>query len=505
MSSALRRLCTKALLSVVLALGTQTAHAKTLGSELLLPEPSADTAYLLPISQALDAGDLNRAESLVRDRLDTVPEDAVAWEVLGVTLALRGDAGGADAAYARAVELDPARLSAWVKRGDLAEAAGRPADALAHWTAALEVAPGYAPAHRRLGAVHAEAGDLPQAITHLEAALSGAEAPDTEVLTELALVYNRAGRPGDTLALLAAPDAEAGTDAPADPRVMLALGNAHAQAGDTGKALARYQRGLEAAPEDMALLRAKGALLVDTGDAAGAAALLAKPAAAEPVDAFANLQYARALLALGTPVEAIAAAERAAGAGGGPDISRQALSVAARGHLLSGDAAGATGTTARLVALLPDDPAAWREHAAISGATGQYEAAKAIYDEALARFPEDAELLRGRSIVHVRLKQLEAAAADAAQAARLAPGWLEPRYLLGEIERARGEPAAAEEAFRAALALNAGHWPSMVNLAALRLEAGDPAEALALAQQAVELSGGAAAATDILQKAQAGQ
>ena len=91
----------QSLLSVVLALGTQTAQAKTLGSELLLPEPSADTTYLLPISQALDAGDLIRAESLVRARLDAVPEDAVAWEVLGVTLALRGDAVGADAAYAK--------------------------------------------------------------------------------------------------------------------------------------------------------------------------------------------------------------------------------------------------------------------------------------------------------------------------------------------------------------------------------------------------------------------
>ena len=133
---------------------------------------------------------------------------------------------------------------------------------------------------------------------------------------------------------------------------------------------------------------------------------------------------------------------------------------------------GRPGTTARLVALLPDDPAAWREHAAISGATGQYEAAKAIYDEALTRFPEDAELFRGRSIVNVRLGQLEAAAADATEAASLAPGWLEPRFLLGDIERARGQATAAEEAFRAALALNADHWPSLVNLAALRLGPG---------------------------------
>lgn len=169
-----------------------------------------------------------------------------------------------------------------------------------------------------------------------------------------------------------------------------------------------------------------------------------------------------------------------------------------------GDCIG-TGTTGRLVALLPEDPAAWREHAAVSGATGQYEAAKAIYDEALSPFDADAELFRGRSIVNVRLGQLEAADADATRAADLVPGWPEPRFLLGEIERAKGHGAAAEEAFRAALALDADHWPSLVNLAALRLEAGDTEQALTLAQQAVELSGGAAAATDMLQKAQGGQ
>lgn len=77
---------------------------------------------------------------------------------------------------------------------------------------------------------------------------------------------------------------------------------------------------------------------------------------------------------------------------------------------MSSDVPAAPDATQRLMALLLDDSAFWREHAAIHGAAGQYEAARKIYDEALARFHGDAKLLRGRSIVHVCLGQMDAAA-----------------------------------------------------------------------------------------------
>jgi tetratricopeptide (TPR) repeat protein len=498
-----RRLCIKAILCVILPVFSQMSHAKTLELDLAIPQPEGETAYLLPISDALNSGDIIRAESLLRTRLDEAPEDAIAWEVLGVTLALGGDVSGADAAYANSVEIDPARLSAWVKRGDLAEAAGNITEAMIYWTSAIEVAPTYSPANQRLGEAYADANDLTRAIEHLEVAVSTEEAADIGTRVELAFVYNRAGRPEDTLALFADRDVATETDAGVETRLMLVLGNAYAQSGDTANALSLYQRGIDVAPEDNTLLRAKGALLVETGDAAGAIELLSKPAAAEPVDAYANLQYARALSTLGRSAEAIDAAERAVTASGAADISRQALSIMARANLMKGDFPAATDATARLVTLLPDDPASWREHAAIHGATGQYEATRAIYDEAISRFEGDAELLRGRSIVNVRLGQLEAAAEDAASAANAAPGWLEPQFLLGEIELARNLNDNAEDAFRAALAINSDHWPSLVHVASLRLVAGDTDEALQLAQQAVELSGGAAIATEILTKVQA--
>lgn len=498
-----RRFCTKALLCLFFPLVAQMSQAKTFELDLSTPDLEGETAYLLPISDALTTGDIARAESLVRARLEDAPEDAVAWEVLGVALALGGDVSGADAAYATAVGIDPMRLSAWVKRGDLAEASGNMTDALSHWASAIEVAPTYGAAHQRLGVTYANANDLPRAIEHLEAVVSNEEAADIGAKVELAFVYNRTGRPADTIALFAQVDTAAETDPTVMARLMLALGNAYAQTGNTPDALSHYQRGLDAAPDDNALLRAKGALLVETGDMAGAVEFLSEPAAAEPVDAYANLQYARALSTLGRSAEAIEAAERAVTASGASDISRQALSIMARANLMEGDFPAATDATARLVALLPDDPASWREHAAIHGATGQYDVTGDIYDEAIARFAGDAELLRGRSIVNVRLGDLEAAANDAAAAANTAPGWLEPQFLLGEIEQAREQNDKAEAAFRAALAINPDHWPSLVKIASLRLDAGDVDEAVHLAQQAADLSGGAEAATDILERAQA--
>ncbi len=64
-------------LAVGLVLSGNLLEARTVD---LMPEPTAEAAYLLPISSALDAGDLPRAEQLTRARLAEVPEDSVAWE-----------------------------------------------------------------------------------------------------------------------------------------------------------------------------------------------------------------------------------------------------------------------------------------------------------------------------------------------------------------------------------------------------------------------------------------
>jgi tetratricopeptide (TPR) repeat protein len=486
------RLLIPSLLALTLGPLSGAVEARTIEA---LPEPTAQTPYLLPISAALDAGDFTRAESLVRERLAEEPQDAVAWEVLGVVLSVREDVQGADEAYAKAVEIDPRRLTAWVKRGDLAEAAGDPAQALVYWQGAAEVAPTYRPANERLGRAYADARDMDKATGYYEAAVA-AETPDeVGAKADLALVYNQTGRAADTLTLLAPwDDAQAEATAP----VLLALGNAYAQTGNAEAALARYERGLSVEPENTGIARAMGALLVAVGQPERAIGVLEAVAAAEPVDAFANLTYARALAIQGRHPEAITAAERALEVSGTTDIAQQALSVEARSQLFDQDPDAAIATAARLARLFPERVEAWRENAAIVAATGRYAAAKGLYDEALEQFADDAPLLRGRSLVNIRLEDLEAAAGDAAAAARVDPGWREARFLMGEIARARGKPREAEAAFHAALEIDPGHWPSVLNLARLAQATGDVDTARDLATRAVDLSGGDKAAQDLL-------
>jgi tetratricopeptide (TPR) repeat protein len=476
-------------LVVVLCMTLTPLAARAAPIGLLSDQPSVEfdardeaRDLLRAVAPLLVWGRAAEAEAMARQRLTAAPDDALAWEVLGVALAMQGDAPAAEAAYARSVEIEPARLTAWVKRGDLAEATGDVEAARAHWRRALEIAPALAVAHGRLGLSLADASDPTVAIEHLETAVA-AQPPDAlDFRPELALLYNRDGRPDDALSLLAAWEGQAAAGDPPTPLTLLALGNAHVALGDPDTAIERYRLALREAPDDMRVARALGATLLATGDAEGAAEILARPAAEEPVDVFANVERARALLATDRPAEAAEAAERAA------SLDASALSLAARAHLLAGDGEAAAGAVERLVERRPDDPASWRERGAVLGAMGRYEAAKVAYDAGLDRFPDDAILYRGRSIANARLDRLDLAAADAEMAGSLAPDWLEPRFLLGSIEEQRGETAAAESAYRSALSLDEDHWPSLVRLSEIALDRGDVDGARAFADRAVVAS-----------------
>ncbi|NJD25507.1 MAG: tetratricopeptide repeat protein [Betaproteobacteria bacterium] len=70
---------------------------------------------------------------------------------LGTLLALRGDLGGAEAAYRRAIALDPTYIEAAINLADLFRAQARDADAERTLRAALERSPSAAPMHHVLG------------------------------------------------------------------------------------------------------------------------------------------------------------------------------------------------------------------------------------------------------------------------------------------------------------------------------------------------------------------
>lgn len=95
---------------------------------------------------------------------------------------------------------------------------------------------------------------------------------------------------------------------------------------------------------------------------------------------------------------------------------------------------------------------------------------------------------------------VEAAAECYREAAARAPGDLRWVYLLGHAERARGDLAAAREAFVAALRLDA-YAPIRIALAEIELLEGRPAEAAAAAEEALLLVPGEPAALAALGQA----
>ncbi|MDP3235891.1 MAG: transglutaminase domain-containing protein [Myxococcales bacterium] len=87
---------------------------------------------------AIDAGDLERAEDLLEDRLDSWPTDFGSWLQLADLRRRLKDTEGAELALARAAELAPEAANPWVRRGNLAYESGNAPAAVAAWKKALE-------------------------------------------------------------------------------------------------------------------------------------------------------------------------------------------------------------------------------------------------------------------------------------------------------------------------------------------------------------------------------
>ena len=142
--------------------------------------------------QAFQAGDLSGALSLSEMRLQEAPNDTLALELKAVTLQRRGDLTGAEAAYRRAVAIDPAS-DLWNDLTQMLHAAGQ---AKAAETAAREtllVRPDDAQAHLQLAVILAEKDDLPAAEFHNRRALA-LGGPHPQILTNLALCLYNQGR-----------------------------------------------------------------------------------------------------------------------------------------------------------------------------------------------------------------------------------------------------------------------------------------------------------------------
>ena len=142
--------------------------------------------------QAFQAGDLSGALSLGEMRLKEAPDDTLALELKAVVLHRRGDLDGAEAAYRRALAIDPA-ADLWNDLTQMLHASGK---AKAAETAAREAVlarPDDGQAHLQLAVILGEKDDLPAAEFHNRRALALA-GPHPQILTNLALSLYNQGR-----------------------------------------------------------------------------------------------------------------------------------------------------------------------------------------------------------------------------------------------------------------------------------------------------------------------
>jgi protein O-GlcNAc transferase len=176
--------------------------------------PPAPANLLDHAIAALQSGDLSRAAALASEKTKRDPEDAAAWEVLGVACLQRGVLEPAIDAAQRAARLTPQVASRHANLGSILRAAGQAEAAEAAYVAAIAADPTFAPAHHNLGNLRLDQGRLHDAEASLRAAVE-LQADNAEAWRSLGMVLQRSGRLEEAVsaneALLAlAPDHVAG-------------------------------------------------------------------------------------------------------------------------------------------------------------------------------------------------------------------------------------------------------------------------------------------------------
>ena len=134
--------------------------------------PSDNTALIREGNALLADGKLADALACYEKAVQTCPGDAAAHVNLGYTLVETGDAARAALVLGQATRLDATLVDAWYLLGQAHRAAGRWADAEAAYRKALALQPGFAFAQRDLAQVLAQAGRGEAALEALEPAMA---------------------------------------------------------------------------------------------------------------------------------------------------------------------------------------------------------------------------------------------------------------------------------------------------------------------------------------------
>lgn len=123
--------------------------------------------------------------------------------------------------------------------------------------------------------------------------------------------------------------------------------------------------------------------------------------------------------------------------------------------------------TANAAAEAADDEsiAGLLERAVAHHGAGELDAARALYDQVLARVPDQPDALHFLGVLHHQRGDSDAAIALIARALEQLPEHADIHNNLGNIHKERGDPVAAETSYRRAIELRPEHVDALGNLA----------------------------------------
>lgn len=460
------------------------------------------------------------AESLrhLREALPHAPQDPWSFLEIAHDLGSLGAFEAAEDAIAAAERLAPQLVNVHFARGRIARLRGRRGEALAAHRAAAAAAPRNPWAHLEMAADLLATGAAAEADAAYGAALaidggnvqallgrgkcaraSGGRAASLAVHLQAATAAPRNPWPSieaaaDLLALGRADEAGAHYEAalaiePGNVQALLGRAAASRATGDQAAAIAWNRRATEAAPANMWAHLGLGAALREIGrfdeaQAAARAAQAVAPGAPEPL--LALCQCARAA---GRRAEALAHAQAAHAAA--PARAAPLIEMAAE-HRAAGRFAVAAACLDRVLAAEPDQIDALLGRGQLARLAGDRVEALAAFERAVAAHPGAA---RAHGELAGELRQMgRFEAAEAALRAALGPDEaaaagrdLHLLLELGQVGRARGDHAAAFEAFARAAAAHPGRAQPLLEMASAARALGRTEEAAALLARAAAL------------------
>jgi tetratricopeptide (TPR) repeat protein len=230
----------------------------------------------LSVGRALAAA--GKADEL-EDVLKKEPRSAELHAALGEALRRKRDPGQAEAAYRRALELDPMHLMARVRLSELLRETGRPDEAEAAARAALEIDDEAAAAHVVLGMARKAKGRAKQALECFERAVE-LDPRRVEATRQLVQALRDEERLEEAERRL-----RTALGARPDHAVLLAdLGMILADQMRHEEAIALFDRALELAPQSLIALNGKALLLEHLGQREAGLALLREALRRAPDD-----------------------------------------------------------------------------------------------------------------------------------------------------------------------------------------------------------------------------